>query len=295
MSPLYLTFSGIAGGNNPSPRTVNITNGANGTLSDLSSLIIYQIGGGWLSASLNSTTAPATLTVQPNIGGLTQGTYTATIRISSPVAGNSPQNIAVSMEITNGPRCIKIINNTPAGEFLDDVVQVKVISPGGSFSLADELTNDGNCWTLPQSIIPVGGSRTFDISEDDYRVFIGMGRWECDATGLICAFNYCWWKRTYTTDVDWNNYWVWVEVIVTGHQFGTWDWPLTGLYNGGIQYVTPAGNSPIPFNVTTNNPIPGAVVTGSEDAATISEDLIPMAMDEVGFGKVTVRPPSDLR
>ena len=65
---------------------------------------------------------------------------------------------------------------------------------------------------------------TIDLNASDYKVFLGMGTWECDATGLVCSLSFCWWKRTYTTDVNFNNYWVWTVVNVTDHQSGTWDW-----------------------------------------------------------------------
>ena len=56
------------------------------------SSVVYTNGNGWLTASLNASTAPATLTVQPNLTGLAVGTYTATVRISAPSSSNTPRD-----------------------------------------------------------------------------------------------------------------------------------------------------------------------------------------------------------
>ena len=104
LSPTSLSFSAIQGGASPSAKTVSVTNIGSGTLSGLSASIGYSNGSGWLSASLNSATAPATLTVTPNTGSLTAGTYNATVSVFSPVAGNSPQTVAVSFVVSaSGP------------------------------------------------------------------------------------------------------------------------------------------------------------------------------------------------
>jgi hypothetical protein len=78
-----------------SPIVINITNSGGGQLTGLARTITF--GGGasnWLSATLNTTTAPATLTIQPSgASGIARGTYTATINITSPVASNSPRTV----------------------------------------------------------------------------------------------------------------------------------------------------------------------------------------------------------
>jgi hypothetical protein len=97
-------FSAVEGGADPLPQTVDITNGAAGPvlLSDLAvGTIAYGPGAaGWLgSATLSGTTAPAVLTLQPLTGSLLPGTYTATVPITSSVAGNSPQNVNVTFTV----------------------------------------------------------------------------------------------------------------------------------------------------------------------------------------------------
>jgi hypothetical protein len=93
-----LSFSAQAGGANPSPQTIGIRNGGSGTLTytvawDAPWLSVAPTGG-------SSTGQENAHTVSVNIGGLSQGSYTGTITISSPGAVNSPQVIAVTLQVT---------------------------------------------------------------------------------------------------------------------------------------------------------------------------------------------------
>lgn len=98
-------FSGIVGGGNPGAIPVDISNSGTGTLSGLS---VGTIGYGngqpatWLNASLNTTTAPAVLTLTATLGALPEGTYNATVPVSSSASGvaNSPQNVTVTFHVT---------------------------------------------------------------------------------------------------------------------------------------------------------------------------------------------------
>lgn len=108
-----LTFNATQGAANPASQTVTITNGGGGTLSGLSvGTVTYGAGAsGWLSVpTLSATTAnpSVTLTVQPNTGSLTAGTYTATIPVQSAVAANSPQNVTVTFIVAPPPPAIAL-------------------------------------------------------------------------------------------------------------------------------------------------------------------------------------------
>ncbi len=94
-----LTFNASQGGGNPAQRAVGITNAGGGTLSGLTRAIDYATGQGWLVANFTATTAPATLNVRPTTGALAQGTYSATVRVMSQVAQNSPQSISVTFNV----------------------------------------------------------------------------------------------------------------------------------------------------------------------------------------------------
>jgi alpha-tubulin suppressor-like RCC1 family protein len=56
-----------------------------------------------VSTSLNTTTAPATLSVTVTPGSLAGGTYSAGLTVSSSVAGVSSQTIAVQLDLSGGP------------------------------------------------------------------------------------------------------------------------------------------------------------------------------------------------
>jgi hypothetical protein len=80
---------------------INITNSGGGQLTGLARSITYGAGASnWLSATLNTTTAPATLTIQPTgAAGIARGTYTATITITSAVASNSPRTVSSQLRL----------------------------------------------------------------------------------------------------------------------------------------------------------------------------------------------------
>jgi hypothetical protein len=105
LSPTTVTFNGSASGSNPAAQTVSVTNGGGGTLSGVGvGTITYGAGAsGWLAASLSTTTAPSTLTLTPSITGLAAGTYTASVPVTSGVATNSPQSVAVTLVVAPPP------------------------------------------------------------------------------------------------------------------------------------------------------------------------------------------------
>jgi hypothetical protein len=101
LSTSSVNFSAPAGGANPPPQSVTITNAGGGTLSGLAVAVTYSGPSGWLSAALSGSTAPATLTLAATTGSLAPGTYQATVRVTSGQAANSPQQIHVAFTITS--------------------------------------------------------------------------------------------------------------------------------------------------------------------------------------------------
>jgi alpha-tubulin suppressor-like RCC1 family protein/pimeloyl-ACP methyl ester carboxylesterase len=103
------TFAATVGGANPpSQNSIQVTNSGSGTLNGLSlGTITYQAGQptGWLTASLSSATAPATVTLAVVTGALPAGTYTALvpIRSSAPFVTNSPRTISVTFTLSAAP------------------------------------------------------------------------------------------------------------------------------------------------------------------------------------------------
>jgi hypothetical protein len=87
------------------PSFVKITNGGTGTLSGLTAAVIAYAsnGAGWLTLSLDSTTAPATLTVRPTARSLSTGTYYATVNVASSIDGIAAKTVVVSFQVTPVP------------------------------------------------------------------------------------------------------------------------------------------------------------------------------------------------
>lgn len=106
LSATTVAFTDRATGSNPAAQVVNVTNGGSFTLSGLARAITYGGGQptGWLSATLSTTTAPATLTLQATTGSLAPGTYTATVQLTSSQPGVAAQNVGVTFIVTPQPQ-----------------------------------------------------------------------------------------------------------------------------------------------------------------------------------------------
>jgi hypothetical protein len=101
LSSTSLTFAGPQHGASPPPQTLQVTNGGGGSLTGLGVSVTFPGGqpSGWLSAALSATTAPATITLNAVPGALAPGSYSATVNVTSPVAGNSPRQIGVTLTV----------------------------------------------------------------------------------------------------------------------------------------------------------------------------------------------------
>jgi hypothetical protein len=101
VTPPALTFVSQIGSGNPAAQTITIRNSGQSTL-------IYAItdNAAWLEvvpAGGTSAGESKVHTVSANAGGLSEGTYTALITITSPNATNSPQQVAVTLRVTTIP------------------------------------------------------------------------------------------------------------------------------------------------------------------------------------------------
>lgn len=100
-----IRFDAEAGQGSPPPQTVAISNVGGLTLSGLTvGVISYGPGAqAWLLASLDTTVAPATLTLTAATGAVTSvGTYTATVPIVAPGASNTAE-LQVYLVVAPGP------------------------------------------------------------------------------------------------------------------------------------------------------------------------------------------------
>ncbi len=125
VSPSSLSFNAMAGGPNPGSETIRIRNSGQGTLN-------YVVSGDatWMNvapASGTSTGQEISHTVSANIAGLTAGTYTGFITISSPNAANSPQAVRVTLVIANIPTNNQIsISCQPNSGQTGNIIEVRI-------------------------------------------------------------------------------------------------------------------------------------------------------------------------
>ena len=94
VAPATLNVSGVAGGADPAPATLAITNSGGGTL-DWS----VSDDAPWLSVSPASGSGAANLQVSTSLSGLAVGTYTGTITVTAPGAAGSPRTVAVTLTV----------------------------------------------------------------------------------------------------------------------------------------------------------------------------------------------------
>jgi hypothetical protein len=147
-----VTFAAPQGGASSPPQTVAVGNGGGGTLFGLSAGPISYTGpGGWLSAKLEKTIAPTTLTLTANAGSLASGSYTATVPIAATSAGNSPQTITVTLLVLSGNGTTDLTAAGQSAVFLD--------SP----NLGTQLTVEGGSQFL---IAVVNTAPTHTVTED---------------------------------------------------------------------------------------------------------------------------------
>lgn len=92
ISTAALSFSGTAGGANPAAQPVSISNSGGGTLNW--SATANQP---WLSVSPSSGTNSGSISIQPNLSGLSAGTYTGSITVDGGSAG--AKTVAVTLSV----------------------------------------------------------------------------------------------------------------------------------------------------------------------------------------------------
>ncbi len=94
LSRTSLTFGAEAGGSATSSQTVLIRNTGTGTLNWTAAS-----NRTWLAASPASGTAKSNVTISVDAAGLTPGTYTGSVTFTSSEAWNSPQSLAVTLNV----------------------------------------------------------------------------------------------------------------------------------------------------------------------------------------------------
>jgi uncharacterized protein (TIGR03437 family) len=161
VAPASLTFSYTVGGTVP-PQSIRITNSGAGTLAWTATA-----SASWLSVSPASGTAPSTPSVSIAPGGLSAGTYSGSVQISSTGASNTPLSVAVALTVTQPP---------PQPPSLSIAPQTLTFNytEGGSVPAAQavSITNTGGgtlAWTASTSVYwlavaPASGSAPGTLS-----------------------------------------------------------------------------------------------------------------------------------
>jgi hypothetical protein len=134
---------------NPANQTITIGNSGTGTLSSPGSYatVTYNQGTGWLDVPITGSGNSYTATVefQNLCTGISDGTYTATISISSSGATNTPVNIPVTLTVGPSSSSISLsssslsFNATAGGS--NPAAQNVTVSNGGGGTLAAPTTS----------------------------------------------------------------------------------------------------------------------------------------------------------
>jgi len=96
-------FNALAGGDNPSDQTLNITNAGQSVLN-------WSVTNNenWLSLAPTSGSGPGTVTLSVTTAGLTFGEYHDTVVVSDPAATNSPVRIPVRLSVASDLPVIEV-------------------------------------------------------------------------------------------------------------------------------------------------------------------------------------------
>jgi hypothetical protein len=137
-SPSSVRMNAVKGGSNPPGQTVLLSNSGGGILGALNVTGTSYGGGasGWLSASLAGTT----LTLNATTGSLAQGTYTATVNVSSAEGGNA--SVSVTFQVATPTLTLSSTSASFGGE-VGGAASPATASIGISNTGAGDLSNLG--------------------------------------------------------------------------------------------------------------------------------------------------------
>jgi uncharacterized protein (TIGR03437 family) len=161
VSPLNMNFSATAGGAPTAPKNLNITS----PLSGLGFTIELSSSIDWLVVGATAGITPQLITVRVDPTTLTQGTYTATILISSPLANPPNTSVKVTVQVGAALNPMLVVDKAglsftyPKSPATQETKVVHVSNSGSGpllFSVASQTANGGN-WL---SVSPASGSVT---------------------------------------------------------------------------------------------------------------------------------------
>ena len=158
LSAAALEFSSIQLAANPVAQTIQISNTGGGTLQ-------WSIADNadWVELSPASGTGPGTVSIAVNTAGLSAGTHSATLTVSSTGASNTPVTASITLALEEAPRIVlsattTSFNATKGGD--DPAPRFIALSNGGGGTLAWTVTDDADWLT----VIPSVGSGAATLS-----------------------------------------------------------------------------------------------------------------------------------
>lgn len=150
LSSANVTVNGQQG---TAPQTTSVT--VTSSIANFPLPLTAQVvsGNAWLSASLNSVSTPATLTISANPSALGPGNYNGVVNITSAPASNNPVSVGVSFVVAPAPTVSITINSAPSGRYV--LVDGNAVVTPTTLSWAQGSTHQLDVQT-PQT---VGGAR----------------------------------------------------------------------------------------------------------------------------------------
>ena len=178
VSPASLSFSGAQGGPQPAAKTLSVANEGGGSLSFSAS-----DDAPWLTVTPGSGSAPQTLNVQASTAGLAQGTYNATVTVTSAGTAGSPASIPVTLTVgAPAPPALAVTpaslsfaatagGSAPAAKTLD-------VANSGSGSLTFSASDDA-AWL---SVTPASGTAPQTLSVSASPAGLAAGTYNATVT-----------------------------------------------------------------------------------------------------------------
>lgn len=166
-NPGSLSFNFQIGQANPPTQTVTVF--STGAPLSFGAAATTNNGGSWLSVGSLSGTTTGSLSISVNPAGLSAGTYTGNVTLTSAGAGNSPANIPVTLTVSTTP----LLNLSPTtlgflftpGGALPNFQTVAATSTDPltplNFSVSTATSSGGTNWLV---VSPVAGSTFSNLS-----------------------------------------------------------------------------------------------------------------------------------
>ena len=171
-----IAFEVVAGGSDPAPQAVDVTNAGGFPLVGLAvdSIVYGPVASGWLAGQLDGPSAPAILEVTASTTGLTTaGTYTASVWLSAIDADGSPAEVEVTLEVDPATAASLTINDGDG----QTAVAGSAVATAPSVLLTDAFDNPIAGASVGFSVSSGGGSVDGAPATTDAAGVARVGSW----------------------------------------------------------------------------------------------------------------------